>query len=189
MRYHRADVVRRALAVLDQHGLADLSMRRLGAELGVAPSALYWHFPNKQSLLAAVADQILEQADLPDSTGKPWRDAVLAETRALRGAMLGHRDGAELIATIHAFELGTISPAQRLTVIMAHATDDPSLARVAANTLVHFVFGAVVDEQTQHQASSVGVLKSEPEDRSAEFELGLSLILDGFGARRHGSGA
>ena len=35
MRYHRADVVDRALIVLDGYGLADLTMRRLGGELGV----------------------------------------------------------------------------------------------------------------------------------------------------------
>jgi TetR/AcrR family transcriptional regulator, tetracycline repressor protein len=59
MRHRREDVVGRALAVLDDYGLADLTMRRLGAELGVQPSALYHHFPNKQALLAAVADELL----------------------------------------------------------------------------------------------------------------------------------
>ena len=59
MRHHRDDVVARALRVLDDHGLADLTMRRLGTELGVQPSALYHHFANKQALLAAVADEIL----------------------------------------------------------------------------------------------------------------------------------
>ena len=59
MGHHREDVVGRALAVLDDHGLADLTMRRLGSELGVQPSALYHHFANKQALLAAVADEIL----------------------------------------------------------------------------------------------------------------------------------
>ncbi|MFC6344543.1 TetR family transcriptional regulator, partial [Nocardioides hankookensis] len=59
MRYHREDVVDRALVVLDTYGLADLTMRRLGTELGVQPSALYHHFPNKQRLLAAVAYEVL----------------------------------------------------------------------------------------------------------------------------------
>lgn len=60
MRYHRSDVVRRAITVLDEYGLESLTMRRLAAELGVQPSALYHHVPNKQTLLAAVADEILE---------------------------------------------------------------------------------------------------------------------------------
>ncbi len=71
MRYHRADVVDRALAVLDAYGLADLTMRRLGGELGVQPSALYHHFPDKQSLLAAVADEILARGRRQVTSGWP----------------------------------------------------------------------------------------------------------------------
>ena len=65
MRHRRDDVVARALRVLDDHGLADLTMRRLGTELGVQPSALYHHFPSKQVLLAAVADEILARGARP----------------------------------------------------------------------------------------------------------------------------
>ena len=36
MRYHRTDIVEHAIGVLDQYGLADLSMRRIAAELGLA---------------------------------------------------------------------------------------------------------------------------------------------------------
>ena len=58
MRHHRDDVVRHAIDVLDAYGLADLTMRRLAGELDVRPSALYHHFRDKQSLLAAVADEL-----------------------------------------------------------------------------------------------------------------------------------
>ena len=62
MRYHRDDVVDRALVVLDTWGLADLTMRRLGSELGVQPSALYHHFANKAALLQAVYIELEEEA-------------------------------------------------------------------------------------------------------------------------------
>ena len=65
MAHRRQDVVEHAIAVLDAYGLADLSMRRLGAELGVQPSALYHHFTDKQTLLAAVADEILARGERP----------------------------------------------------------------------------------------------------------------------------
>src|SRR5262245_46920976 len=105
MRYRRADVVEQALGVLDSYGLADLTMRRLGSELGVQPSALYHHFANKQLLLAAVADEILARgarADRPDA----WDDRVVATCAGLRDAMLAYRDGAELVATAYSFGLG-----------------------------------------------------------------------------------
>ena len=41
---------------VDVHGLASLSMRVLGAELGVDATALYRHFPNKDSLVEAMVD-------------------------------------------------------------------------------------------------------------------------------------
>ena len=65
MRHHRSDVIDRAIAVLDEYGLESLTMRRLAAELGVQPSALYHHVPNKQSLLAAIADEIIRRGRRP----------------------------------------------------------------------------------------------------------------------------
>ena len=35
-----------------------ITMRRLAGALKVQPGALYWHFPNKQALLGAVADGV-----------------------------------------------------------------------------------------------------------------------------------
>ncbi|MCB1743059.1 MAG: helix-turn-helix transcriptional regulator, partial [Gammaproteobacteria bacterium] len=51
MQLHKQDVVEAATALLDDYGIADLSMRRLARELAVSPGALYWHFANKQQLL------------------------------------------------------------------------------------------------------------------------------------------
>ena len=61
MQLHKRDVVEAAATLLDEYGLADLTMRRLARELSVSPGALYWHFANKQELLGAIADRILER--------------------------------------------------------------------------------------------------------------------------------
>lgn len=37
----RADILEAARGILSQHSLADLTMRRLATEVGVAPNALY----------------------------------------------------------------------------------------------------------------------------------------------------
>ncbi len=68
MQLRRGDVLDGAMAILDEFGLADLTMRRLATSLGVQPGALYWHFPNKQTLLGAVVDKILEDLDAPPLT-------------------------------------------------------------------------------------------------------------------------
>ena len=110
VRHSREDVVAAALDILDQHGLPDLTMRRLGATLDVQPSALYWHFANKQTLLASIADQIVERArPVPHSSGG-WKGATRAEAYALRDALLAFRDGAEVVSSTLALGLGAGLP-------------------------------------------------------------------------------
>jgi AcrR family transcriptional regulator len=180
MSHHGADVVEHALEVLDRHGLADLSMRRLAADLGVQPSALYWHFANKQALLAAVADEILRRGRRPVPAGT-WDVQVTAEAHALRDAMLAYRDGAELVATALAFGLGDADPAGRLVELL-HELGDNRLARVAATTLLHFVLGHVTDEQMNLQASSIGAIEDDPLDRADTFATGLGIVVAGINA-------
>ena len=71
----RQQILLAALGILDEYGLADLSMRRLSTTLGVQAGALYHHFPDKQTLLAGLADLILAEVSEPLGT---WRPAVEA---------------------------------------------------------------------------------------------------------------
>lgn len=181
MRYHRDSVVERALEVLDRHGLGDLTMRRLGTELGVRPSALYHHFRNKQSLLAAVADEILARGPQP-SEGGDWQERVTGTCTSLRDALLAYTDGAEVVATVHAFGLGARMPYDALLAALGEAGLGEEEARTAARTLLHFVFGHVTEEQTHLQAGSVGAIDDPPREAS-DFALGLAIVVDGIGAR------
>ena len=178
MSHHRSDVVEHALDVLDRHGLADLSMRRLAADLGVQPSALYWHFANKQALLAAVADEVLRRGERPVPDG-PWAERVTAYAHQLRDAMLAYRDGAELVATAQAFGLGEADPAGRLQELLGL---DDQLGRVAATAVLHFVLGHVTDEQMNVQASSVGAIEDDPLARADTFATGLGIVVAGVAA-------
>ena len=135
MRYRREDVVARALEVLDEYGLADLTMRRLGAELGVQPSALYHHFPNKQSLLAAVADEILVRGARP-LPEREWDEQVRAACERLRDSCLAYRDeapadvtgaGATLCYVVELVdEQLTVQPIHRLVSGLPAGTDLPA---------------------------------------------------------------
>ena len=184
MRHHREDVVATALRVLDDHGLADLSMRRLANELDVQPSALYHHVANKQTLLAAVADEILTRGARPVSDG-PWEEQARAACHALRDACLAWTDGAEVVATARAFGLGARAPYDELVAVLAGAGIEQELAGTAARTLIHFVLGHALDEQTHRQAGSAGAIDSDPTatDHTADFETGLDLVLGGLRAR------
>ena len=185
MRHHRADVVARALVVLDTYGLADLTMRRLGAELGVQPSALYHHFANKQTLLAAVADEILARGRRPapgHAERSTWDERVVARCHELRDALLAYRDGAEVVATVHAFGLGARAPYDDQLTALRDAGLHDELAVTATRTLLHFVFGHTTDEQTHLQAGSAGAISGGPREGD-DFGRGLALVVDGIGLR------
>jgi AcrR family transcriptional regulator len=178
VRYRRADVVDRAIAVLDAHGLAELSMRRLAGDLGVRASALYHHVANKDALLAAVADEILERGRRASEV-VTWESELRLACVELRAAMLAHRDGAALISQVYAGG-GARLPERRMTDALLRAGASPELARVGARTLVHFVLGHVGDEQARAGAdAAAGAGAGNNED----FAVGLGLILDGLTQR------
>lgn len=59
--YHHGDLrralIQAALRIIQKHGVAALTLRGVGEELGVSRTALYRHFADKSALLAAVATE------------------------------------------------------------------------------------------------------------------------------------
>lgn len=183
MRYHRSDVVGHAITVLDEYGLESLTMRRLAAELDVRPSALYHHVPNKQTLLAAIADEVLTRGRRPRRARK-WDRRVIEICGELRDAMLAYRDGAEVVVTAYTFGLGAREPANQLHDALTDGALPDELVDVATRTLLHLVFGHTMEEQTALQAASAGAIDRAP-GGPADFERGLELVLDGLRSKIH----
>lgn len=181
MRHHRTDVVEHAISVLDQYGLSDLTMRRLASELGVRPSALYHHFANKQTLLAAVADELLVRGLRPLAQGD-WDARLTQAATQLRDALLAWRDGAEVVATVHAFGLGGQAAHDHLAAGLEGSGLDEQWSAIATRTVLHLVFGHATAQQTHLQASSVGAIDSEPTAAGgdADFAAGLALVVQGI---------
>src|ERR1700722_16740255 len=68
-----------AVGLVDRDGLDGLSMRKLGAALGVEAMTLYHYLPNKASLLDGLVEWVLEHtATAPDHETLPW-DEMLSE--------------------------------------------------------------------------------------------------------------
>lgn len=183
MRYHRDDVLEHAHELLSSYGLGALTMRRLGAELGVQPSAIYHHFANKQSLLAAVAEEILRRGARP-RTADPddWPARLREVCDELRDAMLACTDGADVVATVWAFGMGVRAPATELESILRDAGLGDDLALVGSRTLLHYIFGHTFEEQTAIQAISAGAVEREL-DSLPDFSTGLDVVIDGLRSR------
>lgn len=56
-----------ALLLAEAEGLAAVTIRRLASEFGVTPMAMYWHFENKEELLAALGQAVIAKLELPGS--------------------------------------------------------------------------------------------------------------------------
>ncbi|KAA8964535.1 MAG: TetR family transcriptional regulator [Mycobacterium sp.] len=185
MQLHKREVVEAATAILDNHGIADLTMRRLARELDVSPGALYWHFASKQQLLGAVADRILAPV-CAEPDGGHWSDRIIRVGVRLRDALRSHTDGAELVSA--SFAAGqSASAAEMLARLTAAATDaglDPEQSVLAARTIVYYVLGFTVDEQARLQWDAAGAAAIPPAaDPDRDFAVGLQLLIDGLTVR------
>ncbi|WP_068163165.1 TetR/AcrR family transcriptional regulator C-terminal domain-containing protein [Rhodococcus phenolicus] len=201
MQLRRGDVLDGAMAVLDEYGLGDLTMRKLAGSLGVQPGALYWHFPNKQTLLGAMADRILDGVDAPPTTGA-WDEALAELAHRFRAALLAHRDGAELVASSYASRLTTSRARDGFVATAQHAGLSRAHAELAGFALLHYVLGHTVDEQSRLQLAEFGALTRSPVspdvttetpgtsdddlldgDPAVRFDFGLDLFVDGIRRR------
>ena len=101
----RERVMRAAVAVADRDGIAAVSMRRIGQELGVEAMSLYNHVAGKEALLDAMVDQLAAEVnaavaalDTPDPA-TDWRGALRARALAAREVMLRHRWAPSVLET------------------------------------------------------------------------------------------
>jgi len=86
---NRDRVLRAAVELADREGVEGLSMRRLSAELGVVPMALYKHVANKDELLDGMIDAIVAEID-PPRTDTDWKTAVRERILSARRMLLRH---------------------------------------------------------------------------------------------------
>jgi TetR/AcrR family tetracycline transcriptional repressor len=94
----QAQVVRAALALLDEVGLDELTMRRLAERLDVKAASLYRHVRNKEELLALLGDEISAEIPLPRVDGT-WREQLVQSAWNVRQGLLAHRDAARVLAS------------------------------------------------------------------------------------------
>lgn len=94
----REMLVTAALAIVDRDGLDALSMRRLGAELGVDPMAAYRHLPNKEALLDGVVEAVVSEVPLDIDPCLDWRGQLRQLVDANVRTLLAHPNTVPLLA-------------------------------------------------------------------------------------------
>jgi TetR/AcrR family tetracycline transcriptional repressor len=84
----RERIIAAARALITADGVDGLSMRKVAAEVGLAPTAIYWHVGSRDDLLSAVLDDLL--ADLPpiEAVGVTAAERVGSVARTSRAEFL-----------------------------------------------------------------------------------------------------
>jgi AcrR family transcriptional regulator len=86
----REEIIKEALALLEQQGAGALSMRRLADRLGVAPNALYTHVRGKADLIDGLIDQVYADLTLELDHSGDWTQQLATLSQDVRAHLLAH---------------------------------------------------------------------------------------------------
>jgi AcrR family transcriptional regulator len=162
---------------VDHDCLDSLSMRRLGAELGVEAMSLYRYFPSKAALLDAVVCRMLTEITLPadDAGGAGWEADVRDYARSFRAACAAHPRLLPLLATIGPGNATLARIDRRMTRLWRDAGFDDTTAALAQAALQGYLTGSCLQ--------GIG-----PAAGDAAFTLGLDALIGGLGDRLRSDG-
>ena len=203
-RLSRDVIVDAYLRIADTEGTDDITLRRLGAELGVDPTAVYRHFRDKDEILAVASDRVLAEAAAELEPTGSWRQDLRALHLAVRRAYLSHPK-AMLALQMHP---ASMPNAERLTDrvlgLLRQACLSDADAAVAYEAMENYTVGTTLFDAGATEESLEGwrrvyrsaradvlphLVAAAPllyRDPDAAFEYGLDLMLDGLerGAQR-----
>lgn len=99
----RERILAAALSYIEEHGLPRLSMRKLGAELGVEGMSLYRYVPGREALLDGVVESVVDEMYLDnDVLQEPthgWQDYLQRLAHGVRHIALSHPQAFPLVAS------------------------------------------------------------------------------------------
>ncbi|MEP7333206.1 MAG: TetR/AcrR family transcriptional regulator [Terracoccus sp.] len=194
MSLSRSQVVGAAVDLVRRYGLADLTMRRLARELGVAPGAIYWHVESKQHLVVQVAEVLLCEIGDP-SPDLPPAETVAWLASALREAVAGVPDGPDVVGVACAVDPASIHLLRELSRAVGRLLPGQGERDAVVDLVVHHVLGSVAAEQNRRNAGVLVTCRTDAVDaaepaRAASaagavksFETGLAVIVAGLVAR------
>ena len=150
MKVNRDMVTRAGLKLLNEIGLEQLTLRRLGQELGVQAATIYWHFKSKEDLIDEMATTVLSQGVgslLPRRRSSSWRAWASGYGDGLRKTLMAYRDGARMVSGTR---LTNTEPLKATETIGAHLVASGFSVRAAVvllSTIYNYTLSFVMEEQ------------------------------------------
>jgi AcrR family transcriptional regulator len=204
-RLSRDKVLRAALAVADDGGLASLTIRSLAERLGVKPMSVYYHVANKEDILDGLVDIVFGEIALPVAD-QDWRSEMHRRSTSVRIVLGRHRWAIGLMesrrspgpATLrhHDAVLGTLRAAGFSHAMTAHAYalidsyvygfalqeaslpfEGPEGVGEVAGPIMELMAGGAYPHMVEMTSS---YYLQPGYDFADEFEFGLGIVLDGI---------
>ncbi len=202
-RLSRERVLRGAVAVADAGGIGSLTIRSLAQELGVKPMSVYHYVANKDEIIDGIVDVVFSEIELPSAEGD-WHSEMRRRAASARDVLRRHRWAIGLLesrtspgpATLrhHDAVIGTLRGAGFSAEMTAHAyalIDSYVYGFALQEASLPFEGPESVGEVAEPimELMSAGEYPNLVEmatsyylkpgyDFGAEFEFGLSVILD-----------
>jgi len=198
----RQRVLQAAVDLADREGLDALTMRRLGADLGVEAMSLYKHVANKDGILDGIVEVVVAQIETP-SSGADWREAMERRAISARDVLRRH---SWAIGLLEARRTPAPTALRYLDAILGNLRSAGFSVEDAAHAfwlLDSFVYGHVIQEtsspfstSTEMTEATGAMLEQISTDEyphlievgehalgsglsfDGEFDFGLALILD-----------
>lgn len=197
-----------AVAIADETGIADLTIRRLAQALEVKPMSIYHHIPNKEAIIDGMVDVVFAEIELPPAD-LGWRQAIEVRSRSMREVLRRHPWATPLMEsrsnpgmatlTHHDAVLGCLRSAGMSLELTGHAyaiidaflygfalheANLPATTGDELSELATEIIDRLAAESFPHLAEFTAhrVLGTNY-DFADEFDYALSLILDGVQQR------
>lgn len=195
-----ARIVATAIELIERDGADALTMRRLGAELDVEAMAIYHHIANRDELLGAIADDILQPLHRIALDGG-WRMAFERYATALRAIAVARPATFRLVGLQPFDSAASLRPVERLLRVLVDEGFAPADALGIYRAVAAYARGYALAEATGFtvdaaRASGRGRLTALPAaefpilrkrarelaalDPDSGFERGLRALLDGL---------
>lgn len=201
----RERVLAAAVSLVDEKGLGALTMRELGQRLGVEAMSLYNHVANKDDILDGMVDLVVSEIDLPSDT-VGWKEAMRRRAASAQTVFARHPWASGLIDSRQSSGPARLRYFDQMVGTLRRAGFSLELSARAFSILDSYIYGfgrqqlnasAGSDMSPEEMAEAflqaipgdeypylremvVDYAMTSENDEGADFDFGISLILDGL---------
>ena len=185
----REEVLDAALNLVDKDGFDALSMPRLAKALGVGTMTLYGYVKNRDDLLDALVDRILEPVAATGVKGSNWKKNLQRHFKQLHAAALAHPAIGKLIAERGFKSTSMLALQADLFTLMRNAGFKKEETVRGYYTLLHYTLGFIAWQiprtieqpiETYHAiwASQIDSLPKEQATALSKLQKKLVMVAD-----------